>query len=35
MCGIDIVNGGHYDIATETPECHRLRIALDDLALTM
>jgi transposase, IS6 family len=26
---------GHYDIATETPDRHRLRIAFDDLALTM
>jgi len=26
---------GHYDITTETPHCHRLRIAFDDLALTM
>lgn len=24
---------GHYDIATETPSCHRLRTAFDDLAL--
>jgi IS6 family transposase len=24
---------GHYDIATETPSRHRLRIAFDDLAL--
>ena len=24
---------GHYDIATETPNCHRLRIAFDELAL--
>ncbi len=26
---------GHYDIATEVPSCHRLRIAFDDLALTI
>ena len=26
---------GHYDIATETPSAHRLRIAFDDLALTI
>jgi IS6 family transposase len=26
---------GHYDIAAETPRRHRLRIAFDDLALTM
>jgi IS6 family transposase len=26
---------GHYDTATETPSRHRLRIAFDDLALTM
>jgi transposase-like protein len=26
---------GHYDIATDTPDCHRLRIAFDDLALTI
>jgi transposase-like protein len=26
---------GHYDIATETPSSHRLRVALDDLALTI
>jgi transposase, IS6 family len=26
---------GHYDIATETPGTHRLRIAFDDLALTI
>ena len=25
---------GHYDIATDTPDCHRLHIAFDDLALT-
>jgi hypothetical protein len=26
---------GHYDIATDTPDRHRLRIAFDDLALTI
>jgi IS6 family transposase len=26
---------GHYDIATETPGTHRLRIAFDDPALTI
>jgi transposase-like protein len=26
---------GHYDIATETPSHHRLRIVFDDLALTI
>jgi IS6 family transposase len=26
---------GHYDIATETPGTHRLRIAFDDLAVTI
>ena len=26
---------GHYDIATETTSAHRLRIAFDDLALTI
>jgi IS6 family transposase len=26
---------GHYDIATESPDCHRLRIALDELALVI
>jgi transposase-like protein len=26
---------GHYDIATEVPSCHRLRIAFDDLALAI
>jgi transposase, IS6 family len=26
---------GHYDIATDTPSRHRLRIAFDDLALTI
>jgi IS6 family transposase len=26
---------GHYDIATETPNCHRLRVAFDELALTI
>jgi IS6 family transposase len=26
---------GHYDIATDTPDSHRLRIAFDDLALTI
>jgi transposase, IS6 family len=26
---------GHYDIATETPGRHRLRIAFDELALTI
>jgi IS6 family transposase len=26
---------GHYDIATEVPSAHRLRIAFDDLALTI
>ena len=26
---------GHYDIATESPDCHRLRVALDQLALVM
>ena len=25
---------GHHDIATDTPDCHRLHIAFDDLALT-
>jgi transposase, IS6 family len=25
---------GHYDIATETPSAHRLRIVFDDLART-
>jgi hypothetical protein len=25
---------GHYDIATDVPDRHRLRIAFDDLALT-
>ena len=26
---------GHYDIATDTPSRHRLRVAFDDLALTL
>ena len=26
---------GHYDIATDVPACHRLRIAFDDLATTI
>jgi hypothetical protein len=26
---------GHYDIATETPSLHRLRITFDELALTI
>jgi transposase, IS6 family len=26
---------GHYDIATEVPSHHRLRVALDDLALAI
>jgi IS6 family transposase len=26
---------GHYDIATDVPDLHRLRIALDDLAITI
>lgn len=26
---------GHYGIATEVPSAHRLRIALDELALTI
>jgi transposase, IS6 family len=26
---------GHYDIATDTPIRHRLRIAFDDLSLTI
>jgi len=26
---------GHYDIATETPSVRRLRIAFDDLALSI
>jgi hypothetical protein len=26
---------GHYDIAAETPDRHRLRIAFHDLALVM
>jgi len=26
---------GHYDIATDTPPRHRLRIAFDELALTI
>ena len=26
---------GHYDIATEVPSRHRLRVAFDDLALTI
>jgi transposase-like protein len=26
---------GHYDIATEVPDRHRLRVAFDDLALTI
>jgi IS6 family transposase len=26
---------GYYDIATETPSVHRLRIAFDELALTI
>jgi hypothetical protein len=26
---------GHYDIATDVPDRHRLRIAFDDLALTI
>jgi transposase, IS6 family len=26
---------GHYDIVTEVPSAHRLRIAFDDLALTI
>jgi transposase-like protein len=29
------VRRGHYDIATEVPSCHRLRIAFDDLALAI
>jgi hypothetical protein len=26
---------GHYDVATEVPDHHRLRIAFDDLATTI
>jgi IS6 family transposase len=26
---------GHYDIATDVPDRHRLRIAFDDLAITL
>jgi IS6 family transposase len=26
---------GHYDIATEVPSCHRLRMAFDVLALAI
>jgi hypothetical protein len=26
---------GHYDVATQTPARHRLRIAFDELALTI
>ena len=26
---------GHYDIATEVPSQHRLRVAFDDLALAI
>ena len=26
---------GHYDIATDVPDRHRLRIAFDDLALAI
>jgi IS6 family transposase len=26
---------GHYDIATEVPSCHRLRMAFDALALAI
>jgi hypothetical protein len=26
---------GHYDIVTESPNCHRLRIAFDDFALAI
>jgi len=26
---------GHYDIATDVPDRHRLRIAFDDLAITI
>ena len=26
---------GHYDIAADVPDRHRLRIALDDLAITI
>jgi len=26
---------GHYDIATEVPSRHRLRVAFDNLALTI
>jgi transposase, IS6 family len=26
---------GHYDIVMDVPACHRLRIALDDLATTI
>jgi transposase, IS6 family len=26
---------GHYDVVTDTPVIHRLRIAFDDLALTI
>jgi hypothetical protein len=26
---------GHYDIATEVPSRHRLRVAFDDLALAI
>lgn len=29
------LRGGHYDIATDVPDRHRLRIALDDLAITI
>ena len=29
------VRRGHYDIATEVPSRHRLRVAFDDLALTI
>jgi hypothetical protein len=29
------VRRGHYDMATDTPERHRLRIAFGDLALTI
>ena len=26
---------GHYDIATEVPSCHRLRVAFNDLAFAI
>jgi hypothetical protein len=29
------IRRGHYDIATDTPDRHRLRIVFDDLTLTI